>query len=76
MSGPARAAGLGELQQFLENGFDTFRAMKGSQEFISIVELRERAIASSLFQANAVNAAAGSADNRALACLPSTSLAS
>jgi len=72
MRGPARAAGLGELQQFLENGFDTFRAMKGSQEFISIVELRERALASSLFQADAVNAVPGSAADRSLANLPST----
>ena len=70
MRGPARAAGLGELQQFLENGFDTFRAMKGSQEFISIVELREKALVSSLFQANAINAMTGNAAE-ALASLPS-----
>ncbi|MEP6873914.1 MAG: hypothetical protein ABI887_06080 [Burkholderiales bacterium] len=49
MRGPARAAGLAELQQFLENGFDTFRAMRGAEEFIRIVELRERALASALF---------------------------
>jgi len=71
MRGPARAAGLGELQHFLENGFDTFRAMEGAQEFIGIVELREQALVSSLFQADAVNAMAGSAVDRALACLPS-----
>ena len=53
MRGPARAAGLSELQRFLENGFDTFRAMKGSQEFIVIIDLRERSLASFLFQADA-----------------------
>jgi len=71
MRGPAQAAGLGELQQFLESGFDTFRAMKGSQEFISIVELREQALVSSLFQADAGNAVVGSVTDRALASLPS-----
>ena len=51
MRGPARAAGLAELQQFLETGFDTFRAMHGAQDFIAIVETRERALASALFSA-------------------------
>ena len=51
MRGPARAAGLGELQHFLETGFDTFRAMNGAHEFVAIVESRERALASSLFSA-------------------------
>jgi hypothetical protein len=52
MRGPARAAGLAELQQFLESGFDTFRAMDGAQEFIRVIEDRERALAASLFQAD------------------------
>ena len=30
MRGPAQMAGLGALQDFLEHGFDTFRAMRGS----------------------------------------------
>lgn len=51
MRGPARAAGLAELQRFLETGFDTFRAMHGAQEFMSIVRERERGLASSLFSA-------------------------
>jgi hypothetical protein len=51
MRGPARAAGLAELQHFLETGFDTFRAMQGAQDFITIVGDRERALASSLFSA-------------------------
>lgn len=45
----ARAAGLGELQRFLERGFDTFRAMKGAGEFVEIVERRERLLAAVLF---------------------------
>lgn len=69
MRGPARAAGLTDLQQFLEAGFDTFRVMKGSQEFIRIVELRERTLASALFQVDAASAA-GSAVDQALASLP------
>jgi hypothetical protein len=49
MRAPARAAGLGELQQFLETGFDTFRAMKGAEEFVRLVQAREQALASALF---------------------------
>jgi hypothetical protein len=49
MRAPARAAGLAQLQQFLERGFDTFRAMRGAQEFIGIVESRERSLVSLLF---------------------------
>jgi hypothetical protein len=49
MRPPARAAGLGELQRFLECGFDTFRAMKGAAVFIATVERRERELAAALF---------------------------
>jgi hypothetical protein len=70
MRGPARAAGLAELQLFLESGFDTFRAMKGAQEFIHIVESRERALASSLFHANVADTEPGSTTALALAKLP------
>jgi hypothetical protein len=51
MRGPARAAGLSALQSFLENGFDTFRAMRGAQEFLSTVSTRERALLEALFDA-------------------------
>lgn len=51
MRGPARAAGLSALQNFLENGFDTFRAMRGTQEFLSTVSTRERALLEALFDA-------------------------
>jgi hypothetical protein len=49
MRGPARAAGLGELQGFLERGFDTFREMRGAKEFLGIIATRERALAKGLF---------------------------
>jgi hypothetical protein len=69
MRGPARAAGLSELQRFLESGFDIFRAMNGAQEFIAIVGARERALAAALFAAKADGADPGAA-NAALAGLP------
>lgn len=71
MRGPARAAGLADLQRFLETGFDTFRAMKGATEFTAIVESRERALASAMFSAGA--GASGTNDDRsasAFALLP------
>jgi hypothetical protein len=46
---PARAAGLGALQSFLEAGFDTFRSMRGADEFLRLVGERERALAATLF---------------------------
>ncbi len=51
MRAPARAAGLGELQRFLESGFDTFREMGGARDFLDIVGSRERALARALFEA-------------------------
>lgn len=55
MRGPAHAAGLSDLQQFLEAGFETFREMKGADDFMAIVNERERTLASSLFTAVAEN---------------------
>ena len=49
MRGPATAAGMSELQEFLESGFDTFRAMRGAAEFLSTVRGREEALARALF---------------------------
>ena len=49
MRGPARAAGMGEFQTFLERGFDTFREMRGSSEFLDTIARRERALAAQLF---------------------------
>jgi len=52
MRGPAKAAGLGELQHFLESGFDTFKAMNGAKEFLASIGTRERAFARELFGAD------------------------
>jgi hypothetical protein len=49
MRAPAKAAGLSALQQFLESGFDTFRAMRGAAQFLRTVDQRERAVAEALF---------------------------
>ncbi len=48
---PARAAGLSALQEFLECGFDTFRAMRGADAFLAQIVERERALAIKLFGA-------------------------
>jgi transcription elongation GreA/GreB family factor len=55
MRGPASAAGLGELQSLLETGFDAFAVMRGAQEFLQIVETRERDLAERLFAANVID---------------------
>lgn len=49
MRGPARAAGLMALQQFLETGFDAFAAMRGASDFLALVDQREHRLAQSLF---------------------------
>lgn len=46
---PARAAGFGELQQFLERGFDAFRHMGGAAGFLKTIETREKTILERLF---------------------------
>jgi hypothetical protein len=70
MRAPARAAGLGELQRTLESGFDTFRGMKGAQEFIAIIDGRERDFARTLFAARSGDAEGERALARSLADLP------
>jgi hypothetical protein len=64
MRGPARAAGLGELQRFLETGFDTFRAMRGAQDFLAMVGRRERSLAAALFDAPIEGVASGTPQAR------------
>ena len=58
MRGPAEAAGLSSLQRFLERGFDTFGAMakrRGAAEaFLDLVEERERALMTLLFDGDHV----------------------
>jgi len=41
MSRPAKLAGLGAMQSFLESGFRTFAAMRGADDFLSRVCSRE-----------------------------------
>jgi hypothetical protein len=49
MRRPARMAGLQDLQDFLERGFDAFRTMQGADEFLALVRERETAILKRLF---------------------------
>ena len=71
MRGPARAAGMGALQAFLEGGFDAFGAMGGAKEFLTTIQARETALAARLFEPAAVAAATGSlASDDPLAQLP------
>jgi hypothetical protein len=51
MRRPARSAGFGEMQQFLETGFDAFKAMDGADEFLGLIGSRERELAQALFSA-------------------------
>ena len=48
MRQPARMAGLDDLQDFLERGFDAFSRMGGAGEFLAIMRDRETAILSRL----------------------------
>jgi hypothetical protein len=43
MRAPAHAASVGELHNFLENGYTAFAHMKGGKEFIATIVTRERA---------------------------------
>lgn len=44
MRGAARAAGLGDLQAFLESGLATFKSMRGAADFLATIEQREQAL--------------------------------
>ena len=50
MRGPANAAGLSALQHFLEAGFDAFANMRGADEFLELISLRETEWIRSLFE--------------------------
>lgn len=56
MRGPAKASGLGALQNFLEAGFDTFGAMTSqggaAQEFLGFIQQREGILIDTLFSAD------------------------
>ena len=47
---PARLAGFGELQDFIEHGLRAFRNMHGAKEFIAIVGERERRMLDEMFE--------------------------
>ncbi len=53
MRKPAKVAGFGELQDFLERGFEAFRHMQGAKAFMEAVLSRERAVMNRLFDAKA-----------------------
>jgi hypothetical protein len=53
MRNPARLAGMGDLQDFLERGFAAFRDMKGADDFLDAGARRETAILNRLFSAAA-----------------------
>lgn len=46
---PAKAAGLSELQSFLERGFAAFRALGGSRAFVNSIADRELRVSERLF---------------------------
>lgn len=50
---PARAAGLGELQGFLERGFDAFAALGDAKIFLERIDHNEREVARRLFAGEA-----------------------
>jgi hypothetical protein len=49
MRAPAQVAGLGDLQRFLEAGFEAFRAMRGASGFLRVIAQREEALLALLF---------------------------
>jgi hypothetical protein len=49
MRRPAKLAGLEDLQDFLERGFESFRLMAGADEFLALICERETAILNRLF---------------------------
>jgi hypothetical protein len=48
MAGPARLAGVPTMHDFLTRGFKAFQSMRGAQEFISIIDERERGLSARL----------------------------
>ena len=48
MRGPAEAAGLSHLHEFLAHGFDSFHSMRGAAEFLAVIRERETALMNQL----------------------------
>jgi hypothetical protein len=53
MKKPAELAGLGDLQNFLERGYNAFRTMKGADEFLELIASRELALLNEWFGTSA-----------------------
>jgi hypothetical protein len=49
IKGPAHAAGMGALHDFLDRGFKAFRHMQGATEFLAIIRERETRILARLY---------------------------
>jgi hypothetical protein len=49
MRGPAAAAGLADLHNFLERGYNAVRQMKGAGEFLAKIKSRETALLETWF---------------------------
>ena len=47
--GPAYRSGWGEVHEFLENGFSSFKKMKGAKQFLKVIEKREKSILDRIF---------------------------
>lgn len=54
LRGPAKLAGLGEMQRFLEAGFTAFRHMGGADYFLSTIAKRETALIEHIFAGQSV----------------------
>ena len=52
MRRPARIAGFGALQDFLERGFAAFHGMRGADEFLGLVQARETALLDAILAGN------------------------
>jgi len=46
---PAKLVGLGDIQNFLERGFEVFHAMGGAEEFVATIAAREVTLSKALF---------------------------
>jgi hypothetical protein len=59
MRKPAVLAGLADLQNFLERGYQAFRAMKGSEEFLRTISSRELVLLNEWFGYDAASGVSG-----------------
>lgn len=69
MRAPAKIAGLGDLQAFLEKGMACFTALGGAGDFLSIIERRETELLQALYS-NSVLTGDAAASSPTLAALP------